>query len=93
MILTEETLDEFEKASLLYKGDLFGDRAYNWCIADRERYHEGYYEIVKQLACYNMKKKDNKKAMNLLKKFLLKSLYDVEIGELLDEVKTYAQYK
>lgn len=93
LILTEETFDEFEKASLLYKGDLFGDRAYNWCIADRERYYEGYYEIIKQLACYYIKKKDNKKAMNLLKKFLLKSNYDVEIGELLDEVKTYTQYK
>lgn len=84
--LTEGTLDEFERAVLLYRGDLFGDKAYSWCIVERERYYESYSQIVKEIACFYMKKMNYKKAVSLLKMLLVKSSYDEEARELFIEV-------
>lgn len=76
--LTEQTLAEYEKIISLYRGDLFGDRSYDWCIVDRERYHEWYCEQNKQLASYYIRNKQYKKAAGLLKTLLQVSPDDNE---------------
>lgn len=84
--LTEQTLEEFEKAISLYRGDLFGDRSYSWCIVDRERYHEWYCEQSKQLALYYIRNKQYRKAAGLLKTLLQIAPDDPEGKEMLANI-------
>ncbi len=50
----------------LYKGDLFGDRAYAWCIPTREYYHATFLERSKELLAYYLASKKRRKAVKLL---------------------------
>lgn len=90
--ITEETFDEFERAILLYNGDLFGDKAYDWCIIKRESLHISYCETVKQLALFSIEKMNYKKASYLLKLLLREVPYDNEITELLAKVEAEVEH-
>lgn len=63
-------------------------RAYSWCIVERERYHEAYCAVAKQLAKYYVKRMKYIKAAELLKTLLTIALYDEEAQELLTVVES-----
>ncbi len=76
--VNEKNLPEFERAISLYRGDLFGEKAYRWSIVDREACYDEYVEIVKRVAKYYA---DNN-VVTKLKKIYQKAAYILDEEEM-----------
>lgn len=86
-----ENISEFEHIAEQYFGDLFGDKAYAWCEAERERYQRYFAELVKKAALYRLDQQYFPKAINLVKLLLTNSPYDEEAHELI--MRIYCEKK
>lgn len=64
--LSPENATAMEAYLSLYKGDLFGDKAYSWCLPTREYFHAIFLERSKELLAYYLASKKRKKAVKIL---------------------------
>ena len=85
--MNDETIDEFEKAIVIYRGDFFQDKNYQWCIAERLRLQKYYLEIIKKMALYFVDKQEYKKAEETLYIGISKLPLEEDLHELL--LKTF----
>lgn len=58
--IKEGNLPEFQKAISLYKGDLLAEKDYSWCVFDREKYYQVFFNIIMSVAAYYKKHKQLK---------------------------------
>jgi two-component system LytT family response regulator len=54
--VNEHNIARFEKVISLYKGDLFEEKDYLWCVNEREKYYRQFVDLVVTVVRYYMKK-------------------------------------
>jgi two-component system LytT family response regulator len=79
----ESTIEKYEKALLLYKGDYLEDNDYLWALPKKEEYFKKYYKLVTAIVIYYMQRNDYTAAEKILHQILEKSPLNEAIHEML----------
>ncbi|MEA5011187.1 MAG: response regulator [Angelakisella sp.] len=83
IVLSEASLQQYEKALSLYKGDYLEENQYFWSQSKAEEYSSKYRCLVCELSKYYEHKKDYKSAQEILQKALTKFPLDDTLNEYL----------
>lgn len=79
----EGTVETYEKALLLYKGDYLEDNGYLWSLPQKSAYAQKYYKLAFSMARYYMTKNDYAAAERILQNILEKFPFSEVAHELL----------
>lgn len=79
----EGTVEKYEKALLLYKGDYLEDNDYLWSLPKREAYFKKYYKLATSIVIYYMQRNDYIAAEKILHEILEKSPLNEAAHEML----------
>ena len=58
--VNEQNIIQFEKAISLYKDDLLAEKDYLWCVFDKEKYYQHFFNLVMSMANYYTKQNQPK---------------------------------
>ena len=67
LYVNEQNIAKCERVISLYRGDLLEEKDYLWCVNDREKYYQQFFDLVMSVATYYTKKNQR----NLLEKLCL----------------------
>ncbi|KPU44642.1 transcriptional regulatory protein YehT [Oxobacter pfennigii] len=79
----EGTIEKYEKALLLYKGDYLEDNDYLWSLPQKEAYFKKYYKLATSIVIYYMQRNDYIAAEKILGEILEKSPLNEAAHEML----------
>ncbi len=83
VVVSDETIDKYMKAFLLYKGDYLEDNDYSWSIYKNLEYVKKYKELSSNLIHYYIHKEDYSNAEKLLQVVHIRFSLDDEFNEML----------
>ncbi len=83
MPVEEGTIEEYEKALLLYKSNYLEDNDYLWSLPQKEEYFKKYYKLATSIVIYYMQRNDYIAAEKILHEILEKSPLDEAAHEML----------
>jgi DNA-binding SARP family transcriptional activator len=80
----EESIDHLLKAESIYRGNFLEEDLYvQWCDEGRERFKDQYLQLLEEIIKYYHVKKNYKKCIGYVKKYLSMDKYTEEIYQLL----------
>jgi len=82
-VITENTVEKYEKAFSLYKSDYMEENGYLWSLSVREEYFKKYCKLATSLVNYYIKRNDYSAAERILRSILAKSPLDESSHEML----------
>jgi len=82
-LLSEDSIERYEKAFLLYKGDYFEGNDYPWALSKMEEYAKKYSNLASALVKYFMDKSEYAAAEKILHKILVRFPLDDDFNEML----------
>jgi two-component SAPR family response regulator len=82
-VLSEGSIERYEKAFSLYKGDYLEENDYPWSLSKMEEYAKKYSNLASSLAKYYMEKTEYSAAEKILHKVLVRFPLDDDFNEML----------
>lgn len=82
-VLSEDSIERYEKAFLLYKGDYLEENDYPWSLSKMEEYAKKYSNLASALVKYFVKKSEYSAAEKILHKVLVRFPLDDDFNEML----------
>lgn len=83
MPVGEDTIEKYEKALSLYKGDYLEENGYLWSLSQKAEYSQKYYRLTSSIVKYYMMRNDYAAAEKILQDFLEKSPLNEAAHEML----------
>ncbi len=90
-IINESNVEDAIKTEKIFLGQLFGDKGYQWSLADIERLSEVYWDFAKKLGSYLLKNNRLDIALQILRRMTRENELDEDVNCIL--MRVYAAKK
>ena len=89
MVITPESIGEFEKIANLYKSNYMEEDGYVWAQQAQEKYKNDYFELMRRMADYHLSVQNHRAAGHCLRNALLQNPFLDDINE--EMLRIYAK--